>query len=171
MRLPLTCLAALLAAPLALAQPKPLDCAASPEHRQFDFWLGSWQVRGPKGQLAGRNEIDRIEGGCALRERWQATSGVTGQSFNYYNPENGQWRQLWLDSGYSIIDISGGLDGDSMVLEGTITYLATAASHGFRGTWTPLPDGRVRQHFEQRDAEGAWQTWFDGFYTREDSGD
>ena len=35
----------------------------------------------------------------------------------------------------------------------------------FRGTWTPLEDGVVRQHFEQSGDDGAtWTTWFDGYY-------
>ncbi|MCJ7591455.1 MAG: hypothetical protein MUO51_08890 [Woeseiaceae bacterium] len=33
--------------------------------------------------------------------------------------------------------------------------------------WTPLPDGRVRQFFEQSDDGGVtWVSWFEGFYTR-----
>ncbi len=159
-------LAAALLAPLALAQPQALDCQQSGAHRQFDFWLGKWEVHGAGGQFAGNNEITREETGCALREQWRSASGVTGQSLNYYNPETRRWRQLWLDAGYSIIDISGGLEDGAMALEGTITYLSTGKSHGFRGTWTPQEDGRVRQFFEQRDAEGAWQTWFDGYYSR-----
>ena len=42
--------------------------------------------------------------------------------------------------------------------------------HPFRGRWTPLEDGRVRQLFQQQDDEGVWQTWFDGYYSRSDTG-
>jgi hypothetical protein len=38
--------------PPAVAAPKPPACIA-PEHRQFDFWLGEWEVRGPAGKLVG----------------------------------------------------------------------------------------------------------------------
>jgi hypothetical protein len=39
----------------------------------------------------------------------------------------------------------------------------------FRGLWTPLPDGRVRQFFEQSNDGGeTWVPWFEGFYTRKD---
>jgi hypothetical protein len=37
-----------------------------------------------------------------------------------------------------------------------------------RGTWKLLPDGRVRQAFEQwDDAKKAWTTVFEGFYVRD----
>jgi hypothetical protein len=34
--------------------------------------------------------------------------------------------------------------------------------------WTPMMDGRVRQFFEEQDATGKWQVWFDGYYSRVD---
>lgn len=149
------------------AQPKPHDCQASPPHRQFDFWIGQWEVRDPAGTLAGNNAIAPVQNGCALREQWTSVRGGSGESLNYYDPGAGQWRQLWLDAGYSIIDIAGALDDTgSMVLEGRIYYLGSGQSHPFRGTWTLLEDGRVRQFFQQQDDEGAWQTWFEGFYSR-----
>jgi hypothetical protein len=44
------------------AQAKP-DARAGPcaaaEHRQFDFWLGDWQVRTAGGKPAGANTIRR----------------------------------------------------------------------------------------------------------------
>jgi hypothetical protein len=33
--------------------------------------------------------------------------------------------------------------------------------------WTPLPDGRVRQHFkESSDGGKTWTDWFDGYYSK-----
>ncbi len=152
---------------ILLAQPKPMDCEASAPHRQFDFWIGQWEVRDGKGTLAGNNQISSVQKGCALREQWTSVAGGGGESLNYYDAGKDQWRQLWLDAGYSIIDIAGGLDeAGSMVLEGRIYYLASGDEHPFRGTWTLLEDGRVRQFFQQQDAEGKWQTWFEGFYKR-----
>ena len=40
-----------------------------------------------------------------------------------------------------IIDIEGGLREGAMLLEGTVTYQAQAASRAFRGSWTLLDDG------------------------------
>ena len=61
-RLSIAALACGAAAPaLSQAQPPPAPgpCAA-PEHHQFDFWLGDWEVRTPEGKLAGHNTISRF---------------------------------------------------------------------------------------------------------------
>jgi hypothetical protein len=163
---PLIALILLISSTLAQAQPKPLDCMTSPPHRLFDFWLGDWQVHTADGTLAGNNRITLAETACAVREQWTSASGTTGQSLNYYNPQTGQWRQLWLDSGYSIIDISGPGSEAQIFMEGSIHYLKSGLSAPFRGKWTPLEDGRVRQFFEQKDTDGQWQTWFEGFYSK-----
>ncbi|MDH3459056.1 MAG: hypothetical protein OER90_19620, partial [Gemmatimonadota bacterium] len=44
-------------------------CSA-PEYRQFDFWLGTWNVETKDGKTAGTNHITQILNGCALREEW-----------------------------------------------------------------------------------------------------
>jgi hypothetical protein len=151
----------------AQAQPQPpFDCAASEQHRQFDFWVGTWSVADASGKDQGENEIRKVQNGCALEEQWVSVRGGTGQSLNYYHPGRAEWHQLWTDGGASIIDIRGGLREGSMVLVGTIYYLYQSVEREFRGTWTLLEDGRVRQLFEEQDDKGVWKVWFEGFYTR-----
>lgn len=152
--------------PLAQAQ-TPFECSASDPHREFDFWIGKWSVSDASGKLQGHNEIRKVQKGCVLEEQWTSVRGGSGQSMNYYHPGRKEWRQLWLDGGASIIDIQGGLEDGSMVLTGTIFYLAQSAEKPFRGKWTLLEDGRVRQFFEQQDEAGQWQVWFEGFYQKE----
>ena len=137
-------------------------CAAS-EYRQFDFWLGRWIVEVGDDQ-AGRNQIVRRHDGCLLEENWTSVNGGTGSSMNFYDPAAEQWRQIWV-SGGTVIDLAGGLEDNSMRLTGTITYLSEGVRLPFRGLWTPLVDGRVRQYFEER-REGRWQVWFEGFYQK-----
>ncbi len=158
----------LLLANAALAQaPKPIDCETSPERRQFDFWLGEWEVTDEAGEKTlGHNTIGKRENGCYVFEAWRSAGGGTGSSMNYYDPTLGKWHQLWLDGGYSIIKTAGGIVDGAMVMTGTIHYLEAGTTHPFRGTWTPLPDGRVRQFFEQADEEGNWQAWFNGYYRK-----
>ncbi len=67
-------------------------------YRQFDFWLGEWEVSGPNGNLAGHNTIERAENGCLITESWVNTAGGTGQSLNFYNPDTGLWRQVWVSA-------------------------------------------------------------------------
>jgi len=79
---------------------------SSPEYRQFDFWLGEWDVyQGDK--LAGRNSIRSILSGCAVSEEWSGASGFTGSSLNFYNSSTKRWHQTWIDS-----------QGQSLALDG-----------------------------------------------------
>ena len=139
-------------------------CSAS-AYRTFDFWVGKWEVTDGGGQLAGRNRISLEQEGCLLVERWNSAQNTTGMSMNFYEPLERQWRQVWVSPGTEI-DISGGLVDGSMILEGSIVYLEDQRSRRFRGTWTPLSDGRVRQFFEEAAEDGEWQPWFEGFYRR-----
>lgn len=137
----------------------------TPPFRAFDFWLGHWQVELADGSRAGRNRISAEQGGCVLVERWEGAGGGTGLSMNFFDPHAGQWRQLWVSPGTQI-DIAGGMVNGSMVLEGHIFYLREGNRYPFRGTWTLLPDGRVRQFFEEAREPGTWTSWFEGFYRR-----
>ena len=87
--------------------------------RDFDFWLGRWEVHTASGELAGHNEIQSAERGCVLTETWQGSRGGTGRSLNYYSPIEDRWHQLWVSPGV-IIDVAGGLSDQGMVLTGTI---------------------------------------------------
>lgn len=154
----------------ALAQtapaPAPAPCEGEAYH-QFDFWVGDWEVTDPSGNLQGNNSITREEGGCLIVERWTSAAGNTGQSYNYYNPERDEWRQLWVSQG-AIIDYTGGLtESGSMKLEGEITYHANSTKVPFTGEWSLNDDGSVTQHFEQYSADkDEWVTWFTGIYRR-----
>jgi len=138
---------------------------ANGAHRDFDFWAGEWRVDDIDGNHVGNNTITIEEAGCVLVEHWRSVGGISGQSLNFYDPLDAKWRQVWVNPG-SIIELSGGRVGGYMVLEGTITYLRTGERFPLRGTWAPLPDGRVRQLFEESRAAGTWSEWFEGFYTR-----
>lgn len=147
-----------------LADASPREACAAEGHRQFDFWIGSWEVTTPDGQVAGTNEIDAVLGGCGLRERWQGRGGMTGTSLNAYDPHTGTWHQTWVDDRGGFLLLSGGLEGGSMVLSGEMRDEEGPLMH--RITWTPLEGGEVRQLWEVRRGEGEWSVLFDGRYSK-----
>lgn len=169
---------ALLLAPLALAGVLALAARAQdgssaapageparpcgvPEHKQFDFWVGDWEVRSPQGELRGHNRIEAIEGGCALRETYSTSRGYSGTSLNFWNVGTGRWHQTWIDNQGSPLHLDGGLVDGEMVLRGS------AGGALQRITWTPLDDGRVRQLWEVSSDGGAtWTVAFDGYYSK-----
>jgi hypothetical protein len=146
-------------------QMRPVPCTGDPD-RDFDFWIGEWNVTGPGGQVAGTNSIRSEESGCLIVEKWTGTTGGTGQSYNFYDPGLGQWRQVWVAPG-ATIDYAGGLnEAGAMVLEGEISYRG-GTTFPFRGRWTPNEDGSVTQAFEQYSPEtDLWDDWFTGTYRK-----
>ena len=97
----------------ASAQAPAAPCSA-PEAKQFDFWLGDWDVFTPDGKLAGTNRIARLYG-CALHESW-ANPKVQGQSFNVFDADRGVWHQTWVDSSGSLLVIEGAFRNGAMTL-------------------------------------------------------
>lgn len=142
-------------------------CEDEQRFAEFDYWIGQWDVHGTQGKLAGTNSIVRAEHGCVLLEQWTGTGGSTGMSINYLDHSNGEWVQIWNSSSGTQINIRGGLTDEGMLLVGKIHYVASSTTADFRGLWTLLDDGRVRQFFEQSNDGGeTWVPWFEGFYTR-----
>lgn len=141
----------------------PAPCAAA-EYRQFDFWLGSWEVTTPDGNVAGTNTIDSILNGCVLRENWSGVSGMTGTSYNTYDPHTGTWHQTWVDDRGGFLLLSGGIEEGSMILEGEMTDEQGSITH--RITWTPVAVDEVRQLWESSRDGATWSFVFDGRYVR-----
>lgn len=145
-------------------------CEHDAKFQEFDFWVGEWDVHVANGTPAGHNVIAPEQHGCLLIENWTSATGGTGTSINYLDKTTGEWVQIWNDSSGNQINIRGGLTDDGMQLIGNIHYVASDTTAAFRGLWTPLPDGRVRQFFEQANADGeGWSVWFEGFYSRRSS--
>ncbi len=142
-------------------------CENDPLFAQFDFWIGEWEVHGAGGQYAGSNVITREQRGCYLSERWVSASGGGGHSINYVDKITDEWVQIWNDASGGQINTRGGLTDDGMLMVGTLLTVGTNTVQPFRGLWTPLPDGRVRQFFEVSNDDGeTWVSWFEGFYSR-----
>jgi tetratricopeptide (TPR) repeat protein len=141
-------------------------CRYDVRFRQFDFWVGEWDVFTARGRKAGTNTIESNVDGCMLLENWHGAGGSHGMSINYFDPVSGTWKQVWVDRGGGNITLEGKLRDGAMHLSGE-NRSRDGKTELTRGTWTPLPDGRVRQFFEQSKDDGkTWYTWFDGYYVR-----
>lgn len=143
----------------------PLPCTAA-EHRQFDFWLGEWEVLVP-GKPASRSRISALFGACGIREEYWANGGqYEGSSFNMYDAPRKVWHQTWVDNQGGLLVLEGGMRGTNMVLEGKQPG-PQGGEQTNRITWTPNADATVRQLWEiSPDAGKTWTTAFDGIYRR-----
>lgn len=116
----------------ALAQHRA-DWCPEPEARQFDFWLGEWDVqnhnRPPNsdnwfatGQAT--NRVYTVLGGCAVVEHWRGyafpqAGHIVGFSVRAWNPDAGRWEAAlyWpIGPNAAFGTPSGGADGDNLVL-------------------------------------------------------
>jgi hypothetical protein len=142
--------------------PQAASPCASPEHRQFDFWIGEWEVTLPDGRVAGHNRITPILSGCALREEWTGAKGNQGTSLNAWDPDARRWRQTWVDQSGTVLLLAGAFEGGKMVLQS-----GDGASRQ-RITWTPMDNGRVRQLWDSSaDGGRTWKVEFDGTYKKQ----
>ena len=98
--------------------------------RDFDFWLGEWDVFGPQERQAGRNSITSLYGGGAIAEHWHGAGDVEGHSLNAYDPATDRWHQTWVDSTGGLLLLDGHLVDGSMVLEGSAVAAEAAPRSG-----------------------------------------
>ena len=159
--------AAMLVAFDAVARP----CEHDPRFREFDFWIGDWDVR-PNGQPpagpAARNTVTLEYGGCVVIEHWKAPSGSEGQSFNLFDRSIGMWRQTWVDNVGGQHDYRGSLKDGNMVFLGD-----TPMPNGQRGrvptrlTFFRMGKDSVRQYSEiSTDSGRTWRQAYDLLYVR-----
>jgi hypothetical protein len=142
-----------------------LTCTAQ-ESRQFDFWVGKWEVFDRKtGEHAGSSLIEKLYGGCAIRENWTQT-GFTGGSLSAFSTVDNQWHQTWVDQSGALREFVGSVVAGDMVL------VARVPSKGLPGPtvllrmkFTHNPDHTVRQHSESSQDDGqTWQERYDYVY-------
>ncbi|AKE52978.1 hypothetical protein [Kangiella geojedonensis] len=145
------------------AEQKQPPCS-SEEYRQFDFWMGEWEVFNPKGKKVGENKIEKILGGCSLQENWRGASGNIGHSYNIYDRTKKQWHQTWVDNTGTLLELNGGKEGDSMVMSGVTKGKGGDVMNTI--SWTPNGD-TVRQVWSVSTDNGeSWKVIFDGLYKK-----
>jgi hypothetical protein len=142
-------------------------CQASP-YRQFDFWLGIWQVSVNGGPPASASQITGALDGCAVLEHWHGAGGGEGRSLNVYDASDGRWHQHWVEnSGFFPLRLDGGLSHGEMVMQGSYPDpFGSGTVFTDRYSWSRLPNHDVRQAVQQSLDGGATfgPVTFDGRY-------
>jgi hypothetical protein len=142
-------------------------CAYQEESRQFDFWLGDWDVT-VAGVPAGTSHVEKILNECVVFENWTGASSYIGKSFNLYDAQKKRWQQTWVDGVGGVTEFFGEWR------DGALRYTALGTvppgqkdAVDQRMTFFKLDDGRVRQYIDQStDAGKTWTPVFDGFYSK-----
>lgn len=123
---------------------KQFPCS-SKEYKQFDFWVGNWNVYDINDKLIGTNKVAKTPNACAIQENWESkTSNSLGTSYNYYNAKDKTWNQLWIDnSGYSL-NLKGNFTNKKMILKSKLIK-SEKGNYYNQITWTNNNDNSVTQ--------------------------
>jgi len=154
-----------------VAQKTP--CTTDPVYRQFDFWIGEWDVYAKNGKKAGDSKIDLILDSCIILENWKsanASQGVSyaGKSFNTYNSATKQWQQTWVDNVGGTTEFLVGHYEDNKMIFRTKPFQFSKDTIAIRKlTFYNLGPDKVRQHGEiSKDNGATWNNEYDLEYRR-----
>jgi tetratricopeptide (TPR) repeat protein len=144
-------------------------CASTLENRQFDFWLGEWNVVTTQGGVpAGQSKIEIILGDCVVQENWQSDGNpYSGKSYNIYNAALKRWEQYWVDNSAGNIFFYGGLKDGVMDYWTDEIPQPTGPALKRHLQFIKLGPDKVRQ-FSQGSTDGGktWTPEYDFTYIR-----
>jgi tetratricopeptide (TPR) repeat protein len=147
-------------------------CKYSAESRQFDFWVGDWDVvNTPDGRPVGSSHIAQELSDCVIWENWTANGlPYAGKSYNAYNVNLKRWEQFWVDNSAGMIAFHGNLkDGVMDFMTDEIPQPSGAPMQRHLQFFNLSPD-TVRQ-FSQQSTDGGktWTVEYDFTYHRRKS--
>jgi hypothetical protein len=148
----------------------PSTCDA-PEHHQFDFWLGDWQVFDAESNtLVGFDHVEKLAHGCIVQQNltfltdiWRRPGvpyRLAGIGVSRFDGEH--WLQMWADNQWGAIFLHGGLDADGSMTMITVT---PSRNRDVKEVWEKHADGTVRNlEYVAPAGSGKWKKYGDLIY-------
>jgi hypothetical protein len=132
------------------------------EARQFDFWIGEWDLTLEGG--TGHNTISAILDSAVIQEEFVG-GDFKGKSVSVYNRHTLKWQQTWVDNAGGYLDFVGGFEGGKMVLA------RTAERDGVRFlqrmVWYNIERDQLDWNWERSDDAGkTWKVLWQIHYVR-----
>ena len=150
------------------ATDKLYPCLHNAHAREFDFWIGDWDVYPTGGnQVVGSSKVEMEAGGCFILENWTAIGYPnTGKSMNFVDPATNKWKQVWVGSGGAVTEYINGVYKDSvMQFESSSTTPKGTMKIRFR--FFNQGPNQVRQFQEYSMDDGkTWNVSYDLTYER-----
>ena len=154
-----------LAMPEAWAQQAQEDPRSRAEARQFDFWIGHWDLTWPGGK--GSNRISFALDSVVILEEFsgQESIALRGMSLSVYDMRAGAWKQTWVDNQGGYLDFVGGFNGQSMILQRSAVLDGQHALQ--RMIWFNITRDSLDWAWERSDDSGStWKTLWPIHYVR-----
>jgi hypothetical protein len=150
------------ASSLAAQNAAPPPACTAPQFRQFDYWIGEWDVTDSTGTKIAESSITRVSAGCAIAEHWKPLKGPDGHSLSWYEPRDSSWHQQWIGGDGFVARFDGNLEDGEMVLTEPVVPVSFV-----RMRYVKKPNGVVQQLLWSSTDRGAtWTLAFVGNYTR-----
>jgi hypothetical protein len=143
----------------------------SPQHHEFDFWVGDWQVFEAKSnELVGFDRVEKHSHGCIVQQNLTMLTDLyrregvdyrmAGIGINRFDGES--WLEMWADNQWGAIVLRGGpANGKAMVL----TSVIPSRNRDLRLEWEKRPDGSVRAlQYVAPAGSGKWTLYGDLIY-------
>jgi hypothetical protein len=137
---------------------KPPDPCAAPEQKQFDFWVGEWELTWPgakDGQVGhGTNSIRRVLDSCVVEENFSGGDAMhlRGMSVSLFDLRAGKWKQTWVDNEGSYLDFVGEFKDGQMIL----------AREATRPDGTRILQRMVWKNITPNELDWSWESSKDG---------
>ncbi len=145
-------------------------CTHRPESRQFDFWIGDWNVTTTREHTrAGSSHIERTLGSCVIWENWTSAgeSGYAGKSYNVYDDTAHRWEQFWVDNQGGMLHFAGALRNGVMDFRTDALPQSDGRTLLRHLRFFPIDPHTVRQLSEgSTDGGKSWQVEYDFTYVR-----
>jgi hypothetical protein len=176
-RCKIVCLVVLLSVSSTLAEPQPQQVApcSATQQKQFDFWLGTWDLTWPgekSGETGrGTNTINRILDDCVVHESFSGGDSMhlRGNSLSLFDVHSGKWKQTWVDNEGSYLDFVGEFNGSQMVLSREATR-PDGSTVKQRMLWKNINADELDWSWESsKDGGKTWQVLWPIHYKRSKS--
>jgi hypothetical protein len=134
--------------------------------RQFNFWLGEWDLTWQDGGR-GTNSIRAILDGNVIFESFDAspTDTFKGMSFSVFNLALGKWQQTWVDNRGNYLDFVGTYLDGKMTLERVVTLAEKTIKQ--RMVFYNITDTSLDWIWERSEGQGAaWEPLWQIHYQR-----
>ena len=151
--------------------------------RDFDFWMGSWNVRNRllRRRLQGSEEWDEFASTVVARPildglgnedefRTSWGGGFVAMSFRFFDPRSRRWSIYWADArrpGLLDPPVIGGFAGGTGVFEGPDTFDGRPIVVRFVWSGVTTPTPRWEQSFSADGGETWEPNWIMEFTRRE----
>jgi hypothetical protein len=150
----------------------PQHPCAAPQQKQFDFWVGEWELTWPGEKPSetghGTNSIKRIMDGCVVQENFSGGDSMhlRGTSVSTFDVRSGHWKQTWVDNEGGYLDFTGDLANGQMILHREFTQ-KDGARVMQRMVWKNISATEMDWSWEaSRDGGKTWQVNWPIHYKR-----